>query len=142
MGPRTRLDPVVKLQEHHETRTLTELADANRRAHAAATALRAAEQAAGQDRRKSGANAADWQLAESAHTRALAEVSSAKRSVDTATVAASSSRARYVSAHAKTEALRRVQDLRRQDALRVVETGERRESDELFLTRKGPGRAA
>jgi hypothetical protein len=142
MPPRTRIDPAVKLQEHRESRSLRELADANRRVTAAGDTLTAARKTAAQDQRRKGSAAADWQIAESAHARALVEVAIAERSVENAAQAAGASRSHYLTIHAKAEALRRLQETRRDDVARGLDAVERRESEELFLMRRGRGQAA
>jgi flagellar biosynthesis chaperone FliJ len=130
------------MQEHRETHSLRELADANRLSAAADDELRVARRRAAQDQRKSGSPAADWQIAESAHTRALADLAVAERSAQSAAQAAGASRSHYLTIHAKAQALRRLQEARREDVERGRDALERRESDELFLMRRGRGQAA
>ncbi len=136
MAPRTRLDPALKLQEHRETHSLQVLADANRQAAAADEALLAARKRAAHDQRLSGALAADWQIAESAHAKALAEVATAQRSAQAAAQAAGTSRNHYIAIHAKAEALRRLLQARREEAVRIIDAAETRETEELFLMRR------
>ncbi len=136
MPPRTRLDPVVKLEEHRETRSLQELASANRQAARANQTLQDAIAQAARDERRGGSNAADWQLAESAHVRALADVSVAARLADSAITTARSVRNKYISVHARAEALRRVQDARQDEIVHTADSRVRKESEELFLLRR------
>ncbi len=135
MSPRTRLDPAVKLQEHREENSLHDLAKASRAAAEADETLRVAHARARHDHRQVG-TAADWQLAEHAHTRALADVAVAERSAKTATQAVGASRSVYTTIHAKAEALRRLQLTRREDAIRAIDASERKSSEDLFLMRR------
>ena len=84
MRPRTRLDPVIKIEEKNEERKLHEMAAANRKVKSAEEALLGARDAARTDHRRS-APATDWLLAEIAHTRALSDVRNAERAVKSAT---------------------------------------------------------
>jgi flagellar biosynthesis chaperone FliJ len=134
MRPRTRLDPVIKLEESTEQRRLLELAEAGRVVSSAREALSGAEIAARTDHRRT-SSALDWQLAELAHTRTLHEVRSAEHAVKSATEAAGASRALYAKAHSKAEALRRVADARAAEIVAQRQKADAREMDELSLLR-------
>ncbi len=111
MRPRTRLDPVIKIEEKNEERKLREMAAANRKVKSAEEALVGARDAARTDHRRA-ASATDWMLAENAHTRALSEVRKAEREVKVATDEEGKARGAYTIAHSKAEALRRVAQAR------------------------------
>ena len=132
MRPRTRLDPVIKLEERNEERKLNEMAAAGRKVKSAEETLSDAQHAARTDHRHPAA-AQDWQLAELAHTRALHDVRAAEHAVKSATEAEGASRAAYTQAHAKAEALRRVAQARVDEILAAREKAEARELDEIGL---------
>ena len=138
MRPRTRLDPVIKLEERTEQRRLLELAEAGRNVSSAREALTDAQIAATTDHRRT-STALDWQLAELAHTRALHEVRSAEHAVQSATEAVGASRALYAKAHSKAEALRRVSDARAGEIIAQRQKADSREMDELGLLRFAGG---
>lgn len=132
MLPRTRLDSAVRLQEQHEDRALEELALAARRAAEADAALARARERASQDHRGVG-RAAEWQLADVAHVRALHDVARAQQEARKATEVVDNSRTQYASAYARAEALRRAADNRRQEILRDRGRAEDRALEELDL---------
>jgi len=134
MRPRTRLDPVIKLEEKTEQRRLLEMAEAGRMVSSAREALSDAQEAARTDHRRT-STALDWQMAELAHTRALHQVRSAEHAVKSATEAAGTSRARYAEAHSRAEALRRVAEARVGEILAERQKADSREMDELGLLR-------
>lgn len=132
MRPKTRLDPVIKIEERNEERTLNEMAAAGRKYKSAEEALSGAQRAARTDHRRS-APAMDWLLAEIAHTRALHEVRTAENEMKTAAEAAGLTRARYSQAHSKAEALRRVAQARADEILAARRKTESRELDDIGL---------
>jgi flagellar biosynthesis chaperone FliJ len=132
MRPRTRLDPVIKIEEKNEERKLHEMAAANRKVKSAEEALLGARDAARTDHRRS-ATATDWLLAEIAHTRALSDVRNAERAVKSATVEEGASRVAYTAAHSKAEALRRVAQARVDEILTARAKAESRELDDIGL---------
>ena len=132
MRPRTRLDPVIKIEEKNEERKLHEMAEANRNVKSAEEALVGARDAARTDHRRA-APATDWMLAEIAHTRALSEVRKAERAVKLATDAEGAARGAYTVAHSKAEALRRVAQARVDEILAAREKAESKELDEIGL---------
>ncbi len=132
MRPRTRLDPVIKIEEKNEERKLHEMAAANRKVKSAEDALDGARDAARTDHRRAAA-ATDWMLAESAHTRALSEVRNAERAVKAASAEEGAARGAYTIAHSKAEALRRVAQARVDEVLAAREKAETRELDEIGL---------
>jgi flagellar biosynthesis chaperone FliJ len=132
MRPRTRLDPVIKIEEKNEERKLHEMAAANRKVKSAEEALLGARDAARTDHRRS-ATATDWLLAEIAHTRALSDVRNAERAMKSATAEEGATRAAYTVAHSKAEALRRVAQTRVDEILSAREKAESRELDDIGL---------
>jgi flagellar export protein FliJ len=134
MRPKTRLDPVIKLEEQKEERRLHEMAAARRQVKSARDALAHAQEAARKDQRRL-ASAVDWQLAEVAHTRALQDVRTAEHEVKAASEAAGLSRDRYAEAHARAEALRRVAAARVDEIVTARDKAEHRELDEIGVQR-------
>lgn len=132
MRPRTRLDPVIKIEEKNEERKLREMAEANRKAKSAEEALVGARDAARTDHRRA-APATDWMLAENAHTRALSDVRKAEREVTVANDEEGKARGAYTIAHSKAEALRRVAQARVDEILATREKAESKELDEIGL---------
>jgi flagellar export protein FliJ len=128
--PKTRLDAVVKLRERDEDRARRELAEAQRHAQAADQALRDAETRARHDARSSG-TAADWELADHSHARALVEARQAERAAKAATERLGSSRSHYVGMRARAEAVRRIVEVRRAELVSQAETAERKQLDEI-----------
>lgn len=135
MAARNRLDPVVRLEEHRETRSLQALAAANRQAMAAQKALEHARDHANQDHRAAGA-ASLWDVADAAHANARRVVIEAERAAQTAAHAQGHSRKAYISAHARAEAIRRVATSRREDKLREEHRASEREIQDLQLMRR------
>jgi flagellar export protein FliJ len=138
--PRTRLDPVVKLQEQNEELRRRELAEAGRKVKSAEEQLAESRARAHADQRRP-ASASDWQLAELAHGRALLDVRTAEQAVQSAAEESSASRDRYVAARSKAEAVRRVAALRVGEILAGREATERRELDELGIMRAARSRS-
>lgn len=132
MRPRTRLDPVIKLEEQKEERKLAELAAAGRQAQTAEQALAQARSRAVEDHRCS-ALAIEWQITEMAHARALVDVHSAERAVRQAEVVVTRSREAYRQVHSKAEALRRVAAVRVEEILMARAKAEAKEVDELAV---------
>ena len=138
MRPKTRLDPVIKLEEQKEERKLAEMAAAGRQVTTAEQVLAEAQSRAQADHRRI-ADATDWQLAELAHARALVDVHTAQRAVSQAQVVADTSRDAYRVVHSKAEALRRVAATRVEEILTARAKSEAKELDELgVLTFKRP----
>ena len=130
MRPKTRLDPVIKIEERKEERKLAEMAAAGRQVTFAEKALVSAQAQARADHRRS-ASASDWQLAELAHARALVDVHSAEHAVRSAHVATTTTRDAYRAVHSKAEALRRVAAARVEEILTSRAKAEGKELDEL-----------
>jgi flagellar export protein FliJ len=128
----TRLETVHKLRETEEDRARLAMADAQRHVAAATDALSAARARASLDERRS-ASAAHWSIIESAHTRALQEARQAERAVQTASDGLSKSRAHYIGAHTKTEALRRAIETRRAEMTRAEAQAEKKTMDEIAM---------
>jgi flagellar biosynthesis chaperone FliJ len=129
MRPKTRLDPVIKLEEKNEERKLLEMAAAGQRAKSAEAALSDAQERARADHRRS-ATAWDWQLAELAHARALHDVSSAEFNVRSANAEVATTREAYKKVHSKAEALRRVAATRVEEILAARAKAEDKALDE------------
>lgn len=132
MSKHTRLETVHKLRETEEDRARLAMADAQRHVAAATDALSAARARASLDERRS-ASAAHWSIIESAHTRALQEARQAERAVQTASDGLSKSRAHYIGAHTKTEALRRAIETRRAEMTRAEAQAEKKTMDEIAM---------
>jgi flagellar export protein FliJ len=127
-----RLETVFRLRETEEDRARQALADAQRHVADARSALTDAQAKASADDRR-GASAAHWTLIESAHTRALQEARQAERAVQAANDGLSQTRARYIGARTKTEALRRAIESRRAEMLRTEAQAERKAMDEIAM---------
>lgn len=108
------------------------LADAQRNVVAATDALSAAKARAAADDRRS-ASAAHWTLIESAHTRALQDARQAERAVQAASDGLTKTRAHYIGARTKTEALRKAIESRRAELQRVEAQAERKTMDEIAM---------
>lgn len=134
MRPKTRLDPVVKLEEQREELSLRAMADASRKLQTAEELLADKRARAESDNRRL-ASAWDWQLAELSHTRALSDVRVAELAVRTAGEESTVTRDRYAAAHSKAEALRRVAAVRVEEIIQARVTAERREFDDLSILR-------
>jgi flagellar export protein FliJ len=129
---KNRLDTVFRLRETEEDRARLALADAQRDVAAATNQLAAARASATADHRNP-ASAAHWSLVESAHARALHEARQAERAVQKASDGLSQTRARYLGAHTRTEALRKAIESRRAETLREERQAERKYMDEIAM---------
>ena len=136
MRPKTRLDPVVKLEEQREELSLRAMADASRKLKTAGELLAERRAHAEMDCRRN-ASASDWQLAELSHTRALSDVRVAELALQVAGEESTVTRDRYAAAHSKAEALRRVAAVRVDEIVQARATAERREFDDLAILRHG-----
>ncbi len=132
MSAKTRLETVFRLRETEEDRARLALADAQRDVAAANDQLSAAAARAAADHRKR-ASAAHWTLIETAHARALQEARQAERAVQKASEGLSQSRAKYLGAHTRTEALRKAIEARRAEVLREQSQAERKQMDEIAM---------
>lgn len=132
MSANTRLDTVFRLRETEEDRARQALADAQRSVAAAKDQLSAAAAQAAADHRKL-ASAAHWSLVENAHARALQDARQAEHAVQKASDGLTQSRARYLGAHTRTEALRKAIETRRAEALREQSQAERKQMDEIAM---------
>lgn len=132
--PKIRLDPVVKLEEQREERSLRAMAEASRKLQTAEELLVQRRASAKTDQRRL-ASASDWQLAELSHTRALSDVRSAEQAVQAAGQESSVSRDRYAVVHSKAEALRRVAAVRVGEIVQAREAAERRALDDIAILR-------
>jgi hypothetical protein len=134
--PKTRLDPVVKLEEQREELSLRAMADASRKLKTAEELLAEKRARAVTDSRRT-ASASDWQLAELSHTRALSDVRVAELALRVAGEESNVTRDRYAAVHSKAEALRRVAAVRVDEIVQARVTAERREFDDLAILRHG-----
>jgi len=134
--PKTRLDPVVKLEEQREELSLRAMAEAARKLNLANKRLSQAKARASADERRR-ASASDWQLAELSHTRALLDARVAEQEVRTASQESGVTRDAYAAVHSKAESLRRAAAARKNEITQQRETAERREQDELAILRHG-----
>lgn len=132
MSATTRLDTVFRLRETEEDRARQALADAQRTVDAAKNQLSAAAARAAADHRTLN-SAAHWSLIETAHARALQEARQAERAVQKAADGLSQSRAHYLGAHTRTEALRKAIEARRAETLREQSQAERKYMDEIAM---------
>lgn|GEM_PF-1429073 len=132
--PKIRLDPVVKLEEQREEKSLRAMAEASRKLQSAEELLVQRRASAKTDQRRL-ASASDWQLAELSHTRALSDVRSAEQAVQAAGQESSVSRDRYAVVHSKAEALRRVAAVRVGEIVQAREAAERRALDDIAILR-------
>ena len=132
MSKKNRLETIVWLRETEEDRARKAMADAQRHVAAATDALSAAKARAKSDERRS-ASAAHWSLVESAHARALQEARQAEHAVKSASDGLSQSRAQYLGAHNRAEALRRAMEARRMEEVRAEAQAERKSMDEIAM---------
>src|SRR5687768_6269367 len=117
MAPRTRLDPVIRLEEHREERSLQALAAANRQLQEAQKLLEHARTQAKEDHRQAGP-AGLWELVDSAHVHARRALNDAEKHADSAQNVQGTSRQAYLNAYTRAEAIRRVATTRREEKLR------------------------
>lgn len=135
--PKTRLDPVVRLEESREKKSLQALADANRGLSAAELALASARAAALAEHRAPGV-ALHWEIADLAHGRARTDLVHAERAVNHAQAAAVEQRTKYLDVRARAEALRRLVETRRQEGAADAARLEIKASDDLQIQRHRP----
>lgn len=132
MSGKTRLDTVFRLRETEEDRARKALADAQRDVANAKDQLSAATARAAADHRRE-ASAAHWSLVENAHARALQEARQAEHAVQKASDGLTQTRARYIGAHTRTEAMRKAIEARRAEDLREQSQAERKYMDEIAM---------
>lgn len=137
---KTRLDPVIRIEETREEKSLVALAQANRQLQAAEQALAEALARASDDGRRGAAVL--WEIAEQAHARAIAEVAKARAIVAQAQTAVGQARAQYLEIHARAEAVRRLAATRREEILNERDKAEIKQAEELQILRHGRPRAA
>jgi flagellar biosynthesis chaperone FliJ len=121
---------VVKLRERDEDTARVQLSEDQRKQLAALAALEQARANARHDARASG-RASDWELVDRAHQRALLDARLAEHAANAAAEKVGSSRATYVAAYAKAEAMRRVVETRRADIVKEAEKAEAKRLDEM-----------
>jgi flagellar biosynthesis chaperone FliJ len=130
VSPKTRLDAAVRVREVAEDRARMTLAEAQRLAQQTADAVREAAQRALTDERCSG-SAADWTIIEFAHIRALQDARRAEVERRAAEEKLGVSRACFVGARTRAEALRRVVEVRRSEMHVAERLTELKEMDEV-----------
>lgn len=126
----TRLDPLVRLREREEERARLGLARALESVAAARSVLERAVELARRDALEAG-SAADWELRQLAHERALRAVREAEDALAQAQRGAEEARTACEEAHRRTEAVRRVAEARREEALAELDRQERKLMDEI-----------
>jgi len=127
---RTRLDAVVQVRERAEEKALLKVVEAENQAKVALERAEALRLAALKDQRKPG-DAATWELAESAHVRALADARRAQKEAERVQAEVSKVRVVYTSAHQQAEVVRRVAETRRDEQRREAERTEDKALDEV-----------
>ena len=135
MAPRTRLDPVIRLEEHREERSLQALAAANRRLQEAQNLLEQARTQAKEDHRQAG-SAGLWELVDSAHVHARHALHDAEKHAHSAQNVQGTSRQAYLSAYARAEAIRRVATTRREEKVLQDDRAAEKEVGDLMLMRR------
>jgi flagellar biosynthesis chaperone FliJ len=130
VSPKNRLDAAVRIREVDENRARLTLAEAQRLALATAAAVRETAQRALADDRCSG-SAADWTLIEFAHIRALQDARRAELEKRAAEEKLGVSRACFLGARHRAEALRRVLELRRAETRVAERLSEHKAMDEV-----------
>lgn len=137
---RTRLDSVVQVKERVEEKAGQALARAEAEVTTAKSLVDEARQKAAQDFRAR-ADISQWEVAEMAHHRAVADAKKAEHNLETMQRAAQVVRAQYVSAHQAAEVVRRVAENRRQELVSDSRRQETKMLDEaaalLFIRRAG-----
>jgi flagellar export protein FliJ len=132
VSAKTRLETVFRLRETEEDRARLALADAQRNVNTATDQLSAAKARAAADHRKMD-SAAHWSLIETAHARDLQETRQAEHAVQKASDGLSQTRAHYLGAHTRTEAIRKTIEARRAEVLREESQAERKYMDEIAM---------
>jgi flagellar biosynthesis chaperone FliJ len=130
VSPKNRLDAAVRIREVAENRARLTLAEAQRLALATAAAVHETTQRALADDRCSG-SAADWTLIEFAHIRALQDARRAETEKRAAEEKLGVSRASFLGARQRAEALRRVLESRRAETLVAERLTEHKAMDEV-----------
>ena len=134
MPQKQPLHSIVKLREQVEDRARLRLGDAQRRTVEAELELVGARDRTRRDERRRG-SAVDWEVAETAQVAALRDVRQAEDVARTAADALAQMRAQFVDARARAEAMRRLSQLRSEAALREVDARERKDLDEVAISR-------
>lgn len=132
MSNKSRLETVYRLRETEEDRARAALADAQRSVLDAEKRLEAAKHRAMADERNR-STAAHWSMVETAHVRALQEARQAEFMVKSAETGLMKKRDTYIGAHTKTEALKRVIQTRKAEAMRAQEKAEQKIMDEVAM---------
>jgi len=130
MFPKTRLDRLVQLRERSEDRALSNLAKAREVLGRAQQVLSRAAAAAQADHRGKG-HAAQWDVEEAAHVRALQSLRHARGEVSQAAAGEAMARQGYVEAHTQAESTRRVAERKRAEIVRERAKADTRRLDEI-----------
>lgn len=127
---KTRLDAVVRVREREEEKALLKVAEAEKVAKLAAERAHALKLATKTDHRRM-ADAATWEMLESAHTRALTDARKAEKDAERLAGEVTKVRLVYTSAHQRAEVVRRVAETRRDEQRRELERTEDKALDEV-----------
>jgi len=130
MFPKTRLDRLVQLRERSEDKALANLAKAREVLGRAQQALSRASVAAKADHRGKG-HAAQWDVEEAAHVRALQSLRAARGAATQAAAGEDVARQGYVEARSKAESTRRVAERKRAEILRERAKTDTKRLDEI-----------
>lgn len=137
---KTRLDTVVQVKERVEEKAGRALAHAESAVSKAKTNADHARNIASQDFRAR-ADVSSWEVTEHAHHRAVADAKKAQKELELLQKSAQVVRAQYITAHQSAEVVRRVAEIRREEARREAEKAEDKAADEmaslLFFRRAG-----
>lgn len=134
MSVPVRLDVVVKVKAREEEKRLLVFSKALRSVETAQQALQRAEAEANREGRRRGL-AADFSLQDVARGRALEAVRQAQARLQTVAKVAEASKAAWVEAKVRTDAVRRVAETRRSEVRLEEDKRENRELDELAVLR-------
>ncbi|MDP2270575.1 MAG: hypothetical protein Q8N23_35175 [Archangium sp.] len=126
---RTRLDAVVQVKERVEEKAGQALARVESAVTIAKEKVEVAKRVAAQDFRAR-SDISQWEVAELAHHRAVADAKKAQKDLETLQKSALVVRATYVSAHQSAEVVRRVATTRREEAERELNRIEDKALDE------------
>jgi flagellar protein FliJ len=127
---RTRLDAVVTVRERSEEKALRQVVEAEARAKTAAEKAEALRAATLVDHRRT-ADAATWELLETAHVRAISDARRAQKDAEQAQAQVGQVRLVYTAAHQQAEVVRRVADARREEAQKEIDRAEDKQLDEV-----------
>ena len=134
MAVKNRLDAVVKFRAREEEGASLVLAQANGRVSQARAAVEAAKEKLTRGEFGAG-SAADWELRDAGKDRDREELRKAEESVLTAEKGLELAKRAHLTAHQRTEVVRRVCDARKETARQEGERQEQRDTDEFVMLR-------